>query len=220
MAAGLLHAPPVSPMLASVLTPAGGLGPERLVWLALVVFVGAVVPVVPTGAAVSATAVLAGRNPGALVVVVVCGAAGAWAGDVVTLVLVRWGGGRLLGTLIVRLRRSGGRAAGLPDRLQRHDLRVLIVSRLVPGARIPVLLAVAGGALEPRRFARHDVTACSIWSVLYSAVGIAGRSIFGSPTLAIVVAVAFVVVVSYVVGRLEERTTHGDPARGTSRRES
>ena len=124
-------------LLTAALTPSGGLGPERLLWLAVVVFIGAVVPVVPTGAAVSATAVLADQDPLVLVIVVALGAAGAWGGDVVTLILLKWGGGRVLHRLITRIRRSGGRAARLPERLREHDLRVLLVSRLVPGGADP-----------------------------------------------------------------------------------
>lgn len=191
-------------MLASLLTSGGEtLGPETLAWLALVVFVGAVAPVIPTGAAVSATAVLAGHQPLRLVIVLACGAAGAWGGDVVTLLLLERGGGRVLGRLVERTRRTGGRAARITDQLRVHDLRVLVVSRLIPGARVPVLLAAAGGALDRRRYVVHDVPACLIWSAVYAAIGVAGGAISGSPVVAIVLVLALIGVISLIYNRLE-----------------
>lgn len=204
----------VHPVLVRSLTPEGGFGPERLLWLAAVVFIGAVLPILPTGAAVTSTAVLAEQAPPELALVVILGAAGAWAGDVSTLALMRWGGGRLLGRLVARLSRGGTGVARATSQLRRHDTRVLVVSRLVPGARIPVLFAAAGGALDPRRYATHDVAACILWAVLYAGVGVAGRSLFGSPAVAIVVAVAFVVVASFLAGEIEQRRQGAPPRSG------
>ena len=64
---------------------AEGIGPVGLLILFGFVAFGSIIPVVPTGAAVSGAAVLArAEHPWELVLVVAFGAAGAYAGDVVT----------------------------------------------------------------------------------------------------------------------------------------
>lgn len=179
------------------------LGPAKLAWLALVVLVSADVPIIPTGATVSATAVLAGHGPLRLLAVVGFATAGAWAGDVATLLLVEWGGGRILGRYVDRLRRTGGRATRVEDQLRAHSLRVLVVSRLIPGGRFPVLVAAAGGGLDRRRYVVDDLPACLVWSAVYAGIGVAGGTISRSPVVSIVVVLALIGVISVVYNRVE-----------------
>jgi membrane protein DedA with SNARE-associated domain len=204
-------------VLTSFLTTGGAtLGPEKLLWLGLVVLVSADVPIVPTGALVSATAILAGHAPLRLILVVAFATAGAWVGDVLTLLLLEWGGGRLLGRLVERLRRSGSRTSRVEDRMRVHDLWILIVSRLIPGGRFPVLLAAAGGGLDHRKYIVHDLPACLIWSAAYAGIGIAGGAISGSPVTAILIALALVAAVTLLVRGVQELVRRRRPPTPTA----
>ncbi|WP_442791974.1 DedA family protein [Micromonospora sp. NBC_01796] len=171
---------------------------------ALVAF-GAVLPVVPTGAAVSAAAALAFHQHSLMVVLVVlAGAAGAYLGDAVTYVACRYGGEKLARRL--RWLRNGQRLDGLAARLREREVSVLLISRLVPGGRIPVLLTIALAGLGWRRFALANAPACGLWSVVYAAFGVLGGSIFPEPWQGVLVAVVIVLVVTQVVALVRRRS--------------
>jgi membrane protein DedA with SNARE-associated domain len=163
-----------------------------------VVAFGAVVPVVPTGAAVSVTAVLA-TNVLVLGAVVLVGAAGAYVGDLITYAVLRVAGEQLARR--VAWLRADARAAAI-GRFQRqitaHELRTLLLSRLVPGGRIPVLLAAALGGYSFRRYVVADLVAAVLWSAVYAGIGLAGRSIFPETWQGVLAAVALVVLASVV----------------------
>jgi membrane protein DedA with SNARE-associated domain len=122
-----------------------------LIALASVVLLGAVLPVMPTGAAVSAGAVLALHDePIGLLGVLLAGAVGAYVGDLVVYAACRVGGEQLA-------RRVGWtRVAVAPDairtRLAEHEIPVLLMSRLIPGGRVPVLLAASLVGYPWKRF--------------------------------------------------------------------
>lgn len=163
-----------------------------------VVAFGAVVPVLPTGAAVSVAAALAGLGqPGWLLAVVLVGAAGAYLGDIVTYAGLRtagealakrvgWRGGERSGPTLTRLR----------ERVESNDVRVLLYSRLIPAGRLPVLAAAALGGYPWRRFAVANVAGAALWSAMYALLGIAGRSLFPHPWEGVAAAIGLVVVVS------------------------
>src|SRR4051794_30551199 len=89
-----------------------------------VVAFGAIVPVVPTGAAVSAAAVLAlHRHSATVALVVLVGAGGAYAGDIVMYAVCRWGGERLARRL--RWLRDAERVTAMMERLREHGVTVL-----------------------------------------------------------------------------------------------
>ncbi|WP_369056123.1 hypothetical protein [Kineococcus terrestris] len=174
-------------------------------WLwAVAVFVaavglGAVVPVVPTGAAVSAMAALAHhRSPLSLAEVVALGAAAAWLGDVVLYRLLLGSEDRLArrvrsrsggGPAAVAAERAADRVADLGRRLAAHDVRTLTTSRLLPGARVPVMLAAASSGYPVRRFAVADVVPVAVWACAYALLGLLGRSLGDRPWEGVLVAV-------------------------------
>jgi membrane protein DedA with SNARE-associated domain len=163
-----------------------------------VVAFGAVVPVVPTGAAVSVAAVLASSDHLVLLpVVVLVGAAGAYVGDLVTYAVLRLAGDGLARR--VRWLRDDARADAL-DRfrlqIEQRELRTLLLSRLVPGGRVPVLLGAALGGYSFRRYVSADLAAAALWAAVYAAIGLAGRSIFPEPWQGIVAAVVLVLLLS------------------------
>ncbi|GGT56769.1 DedA family protein [Streptomyces purpureus] len=169
--------------------------------LFLLVALGALVPVIPTGAIVSSAAVVAFHQtaPVALGLVFLVAASAAFVGDVALYWLgqrgVRsQGGSRWLSSL-------RGRAA--PDRLEQaqaklrtHQVSLLVLSRLVPAGRIPVMLACLLAQMPLRRFVRGDVPACLAWAATYQLIGILGGSLFPEPWQGVVAAVALTLLIS------------------------
>ncbi|WP_405387287.1 VTT domain-containing protein [Streptomyces sp. NBC_01102] len=169
--------------------------------LFLLVALGALVPVVPTGALVSAAAVVAFHqtSPFALLMVFAVASSAAFLGDI----CLYW-----LGQRGVRSRSGSkwlaaisGRAA--PERLAQAQRKldeqgrtVLVLSRLVPAGRIPVMLACLLGRMPLRRFARGDVPACLAWAATYQLIGILGGSLFPEPWQGVVAAVALTLLIS------------------------
>jgi membrane protein DedA with SNARE-associated domain len=166
-----------------------------------VVAFGAIVPIIPTGAAVSAAAVVgAHESMLSLLTVVAAGAVGAYVGDLVTYAVLRWGGDG------VAKRMPWLRQNGVPqrtaDQLAARPVPVLLVSRLIPGGRVPVLLAAALFGVPWRHFAVANAAASLLWAAVYASIGLAGRAIFPEPWQAIVAVVCLVLLISFVGGRI------------------
>ncbi|MFE3825423.1 DedA family protein [Streptomyces sp. NPDC059092] len=192
----------------------------------LLVALGALVPVVPTGAVVSTAAVVAfhqssplpALSMGYLFLVASCAA---FLGDVALYWLGRRGVGSKNGSRwLAALRRNAP-----PDRLEQaqrklreHGVTVLVLSRLVPAGRIPVMLACLLGEWRLRRFARGDIPACLAWAATYQLIGVAGGSLFAEPWEGVLAAVLLTVVVSGVPAlwrRLRRRTEGTGGTEGT-----
>ncbi|AXG82993.1 DedA family protein [Streptomyces paludis] len=162
---------------------------------------GALVPVVPTGAVVSSAAVVAFHqtHPLSMLFVFLVASFAAFLGDVALYWLGRRGFGSRNGSRwLAALRRHAP-----PDRLEQAQLRlrengvtVLVLSRLVPAGRIPVMLACLLGDWPLRRFARGDVPACLAWSATYMLIGILGGSLFPEPWEGVLAAVVLTVLLS------------------------
>ncbi|MFH8798930.1 DedA family protein [Streptomyces sp. NPDC017936] len=168
--------------------------------LFLLVLIGALVPVVPTGALVSSAAVVAFHQtaPFALALVFVTASAAAFLGDVTLYWLGRRGmksknGSRWLEA--IRSRAPEERLAQAQAKLADHGTAVLVLSRLVPAGRIPVMLACLLAKWPMRRFARGNLPACLAWAVTYQLIGILGGSLFPEPWEGVVAAIALTVLV-------------------------
>lgn len=176
-----------------------------LLWLFAVVSFGAIIPVVPTGAAVSGAAALAfhEHHPITILLVIAFGAAGAYAGDLVMYGMCRLGGE----TLARRLRwlRDEEHLGSVKARLEKSQVPVLLVSRLIPGGRVPVLLAAAFVGLSWRTFIVANLPACGLWSCVYAGIGVAGGSIFPEPWQGVVAAVILILVVNQTVSWITKR---------------
>ena len=173
-------------------------------WLFVVVAFGAIVPVVPTGAAVSSGAALAfHNNPAVIVLVILVGAAGAYTGDLVMYAMCRAGGEQLARRL--RWLRDEEHLAAMKERLQRSQIPVLLVSRLLPGGRVPVLLAAAFVGLPWRIFVVANLPACALWAIVYAGIGVAGGSIFPEPWQGVVAAVLLVIAVTQALSWWHKR---------------
>jgi len=185
-------------------TTFGGLVAALAVLFAIVAL-GSTVPVLPTGAAVSGTAVVAAHlTPFAMLAVVAAGALGAYCGDAVTFAICR-AGGEALTRRLKMLRQPLRLADTVRERLRNQPVTALLVSRLIPGGRIPVLLTAALLGLSWRVFAVSNIAACLLWSATYAAIGLLGRSVFPQPWQGVVAAVVLVVVITQLAGWLRRR---------------
>lgn len=169
--------------------------------LFLLVALGALVPVVPTGALVSSAAVVAFHqsSPFSLLVVFAVASAAAFLGDISLYWLGQRGvrsknGSRWLRT--IRDRAAPERLEQAQRKLDEHGATVLVLSRLVPAGRIPVMLACLLGRMPMRRFARGDVPACLAWAATYQLIGILGGSLFPEPWQGVVAAVGLTLLIS------------------------
>ena len=180
------------------------LGPLALLTLFGAVAFGAVVPILPTGATVSAAAVLArAEHPWEILLVVAFGAAGAYVGDLVTYAALRTAGPRLAQRLgWLHADNPEGALQRLRSRLERHEVRSLLLSRLIPGGRVPVLLAASLGGYPLGRFVSANVAAATLWSLVYAGIGVLGSALIPDPLVAVIVVVVVVVLLGLVLPRL------------------
>jgi len=163
--------------------------------LFLLVVLGSLVPVVPTGALVSSAAVVAFHQtePVALAVVFGVASLAAFLGDVA----LYW-----LGLRGVRSRGGSRVLHRLHDKVEDHALErtqrqldehgaaVLVLSRLIPAGRLPVMVACLLAEMPLRRFVKGDVVACLAWAASYQLIGILGGSLFPEPWQGVALAVA------------------------------
>ena len=176
-----------------------------MAWLFAVVAFGAIIPVVPTGAAVSGAATLAfhEHHPLTIVLVIAFGAAGAYVGDLVMYAMCRLGGEKLARRL--RWLRDEEHLASVKTRLEKNPLPVLLVSRLIPGGRVPVLLAAAFLGLSWRTFVMANLPACGLWATVYAGVGVAGGSIFPEPWEGVLAAVILILLINQTLSWWNKR---------------
>jgi len=121
-------------------------------WLALVVAFGAIVPIIPTGAAVSGAAALAFHDhPLLILLVIAAGAAGAYAGDLVMYAMCRAGGEQLARRL--RWLRDGGHVLPAPRPKFGHGAELALAGApLLLGAFHPSQLNTRTGRLTAPMF--------------------------------------------------------------------
>ncbi|MFC9126144.1 DedA family protein [Streptomyces sp. NPDC057099] len=175
--------------------------------LFLLVLLGALVPVIPTGALVSSAAVVAFHqaSPFSLAMVFLTASVAAFLGDATLYWLGRRGlksknGSRWLEA--IRARAPEDRLAQAQEKLAAHGVAVLVLSRLVPAGRIPVMLACLLAEWPLRRFARGNLPACLAWALTYQLIGILGGSLFDEPWEGVVAAILLTLVISAVPGVL------------------
>ena len=145
-------------------------------WWSYLLLAGvAVLPLVPSEAAVIAGGVLAAHGDLDLPLVILAAAAGSLLGDLLSFL-----GGRALGARALRagrLERGGSAPRRLPAsdwvrrQLEHSHGRAIIVARFVPGGRTAA--AVSSGLLriDSRRFVAAVGTGAALWAVLNGALG-------------------------------------------------
>nr|WP_202495156.1 VTT domain-containing protein [Streptomyces sp. SID4982] len=195
--------------LAAAATPGVPLEPTQQALgypsLFLLVLIGALIPVVPTGALVSTAAVVAVHRtaPFSLLLVFVTASLAAFLGDAALYWLGRRGLGSQSGSRWLEALRSRApeeRLEQAQGKLADHGVTVLVLSRLVPGGRIPVMLACLLAEWPLRRFARGNLPACLAWALTYQVIGVLGGSLFARPWEGVVAVVVLTVLVSAAPG--------------------
>ncbi|MFE4370281.1 DedA family protein [Streptomyces sp. NPDC056835] len=167
----------------------------------LLVTLGALVPVVPTGAVVSSAAVVAFHQtaPLAMLYVFLVASFAAFLGDISLYWLGRRGVGSKNGSRwleAIRRHAPPDRLEQAQTKLRENGVTVLVLSRLVPAGRIPVMLACLLGDWSPRRFARGDVPACLAWAATYQLIGVLGGSLFDEAWEGVLAAVVLTLLLS------------------------
>lgn len=198
---------PVIQWIDAELTPAAGRAGYLVV--AIGVLVGSIVPVVPTGAVVGAAAAVAMTSSAlSLPLVVLIAVAAALSGDLVTFALARKGSDAVLGWL------TRGQT---PERLGRmralfagRGWLLVMVGRIVPAGRIPVLVSAAAMGLTWRRLVPATAVGAMLWALLYGVLGVVTGHVFDSPLVAAAAATVLVLLVggvSALIGRWRARRT-------------
>jgi membrane protein DedA with SNARE-associated domain len=177
------------------------------------VLLGSIVPVVPTGAVVGAGAAFAvTAHELNLPLVVLVATLGAWAGDLVTFAICRFGGPSAVRW--VARGQHADRIEEVRDQFRRHGWQIVVAGRLLPAGRIPVLLAAGALAYPWRRLLPASLLAAFLWAVAYAALGVLSGGIFDSPLVAVLLATVLVLLVGAVlnaVGAHRRRTTDPEP---------
>jgi membrane protein DedA with SNARE-associated domain len=159
------------------------------------VLLGSVVPVVPTGAVVGAAAAIAMTTDRLwLPLVILVATAAALAGDLVTFAIARLGSGAAL--RFVARGQSQERLASVRSRFATRGWQLVVIGRLLPAGRIPVLLAAAALEYPWRALLPSAAVACLLWAVAYAVLGVVSGGLFDDPLVATLIATALVFVVA------------------------
>jgi membrane protein DedA with SNARE-associated domain len=174
------------------------------------VLLGSIVPVVPTGAVVGAGAAFAmTANELNLPLVVLVATLAAWTGDVVTFAICRFGGPSAVRW--VARGQHADRIEEVREQFRRHGWQIIVVGRLLPAGRIPVLLAAGALAYPWRRLLPASLLAAFLWAVAYALLGVASGGIFDSPLTAVLLATVLVLVVGAVLNLVSARRRRPAP---------
>jgi membrane protein DedA with SNARE-associated domain len=204
-------------VLASAWTDGSTLGYPLLFGLVLL---GSIVPVVPTGAVVGAAAAVATTTDRlSLPLVVLVAAVAALAGDLVTFAICRFGGPSAVRW--VSRGQHTDRIEEVRDQFRRHGWQIIVVGRLLPAGRIPVLVAAGALAYPWRRLVPAASVAALLWAVAYAALGVLSGGIFDSPLLATLLATLLILVVGAVLNLVgSRRRRHAEHVEDTEREHS
>jgi membrane protein DedA with SNARE-associated domain len=85
------------------------------------------------------------------------------------------------------------------DQFRRHGWQIIVVGRLLPAGRIPVLLAAGALAYPWRRLLPSVAAACVVWAAVYAALGVVSGDLFDSPLIATLIATVLVLVLGAVL---------------------
>jgi membrane protein DedA with SNARE-associated domain len=182
-------------------TDGSGLGYPLI--FGLVLF-GSILPVVPTGLVVGAGAAVATTTDHlSLPLVLLVAAAAALVGDLVTFAICRFGGPSAV-RWIARGQHTE-RIEEVRDQFRRHGWQIIVIGRLLPAGRIPVLLAAGALAYPWRRLVPAETVACLLWSITYGLLGVLSGGVFDSPLLATLLATVLVLAVSAVLNLIVSR---------------
>lgn len=168
------------------------------------VLIGSIVPVIPTGAVVGAGAAIAvsGGNLH-LALVILFATLGALIGDLVTFGAGRGGRGTLARWF--EKRQSQEKLDNAREKFVERGWLLVVIGRMVPAGRIPVLLAAGALDYPWRRLVLAATGACLLWAVAYSLLGVVSGGLFDNPLVATVIATFLILILTLVIGLVGRR---------------
>jgi membrane protein DedA with SNARE-associated domain len=179
------------------------------------VLIGSIVPIIPTGAVVGAGAALAVSGDDLnLPLVILFALLGALVGDLVTFAAGRGGRGTL--ARFFEKRQSAEKLASAREKFSQKGWLLVVIGRMVPAGRIPVLLAAGALDYPWRRLVPAATGACLLWAVAYALLGVVSGGLFDNPLVATLIATTLILLITVVVGlvaRRRERKRNHVPTR-------
>jgi membrane protein DedA with SNARE-associated domain len=162
------------------------------------VLLGSVVPVVPTGAVVGAAAAFAMTTDTlGLPLVLAVATLAALTGDLITFAICRSGGPAAIRW--VTRGQYPQRIDEVAGQFRRHGWQIVVVGRLLPAGRIPVLVAAGALAYPWRRLVPASLLAAFLWALAYALLGVVSGGVFDSPLAATLIATVLVLAVGGVI---------------------
>jgi len=161
-------------------------------WFYAIIFAIAVldslVPIVPSETLVIVGGVAAGTGSLSIVLVILCGATGAFVGDNLSYMLGREASDKVM-RWQTRTERGSKRMASIVEQIHERGGLLLITARFIPGGRTALTLS-CGVTRQPRPwFVGWDVAAVVIWANYAALLGfIGGKSFEDNHTLAFLIA--------------------------------
>jgi membrane protein DedA with SNARE-associated domain/uncharacterized membrane protein YvlD (DUF360 family) len=176
------------------------------------VLLGSIIPIVPTGAVVGAGAAVAMTTSGlSMPLVLLVATAAAYLGDVITYSIARLGGEPAARWLARHQHQD--RVASVREQFGKRGWQIVVIGRLLPAGRIPVLLAAGVLAYPWRRFLPTALVAAAVWALAYALLGVISGGIFDSPLVASLLATVLVLLVTVVMAVFARRQ-HRAPDAG------
>jgi membrane protein DedA with SNARE-associated domain/uncharacterized membrane protein YvlD (DUF360 family) len=176
------------------------------------VLLGSIIPIVPTGAVVGAAAAVAMTSPDlSIPLVLLISTAAAYIGDVTTYAIARLGGDPAVRWLARH--QHADRVSNVRKQFGKRGWQIVVVGRLLPAGRIPVLLAAGALAYPWRRFLPTALIAAAIWALAYALLGVISGNIFDSPLIASLLATLLVLLVTVAMAVIA-RQQHRSPDAG------
>lgn len=168
-----------------------------------------IAPILPSETLVVAASALAATGRLSFVLVLLCAAAGALAGDNVAYLVGRAFAGRTERWLASR-EKSRQRLAWAERQLERRGGTVIVVARFIPGGRTVTMLAAGLVAVRWPRFLGFDLAAAAIWALYSGLIGFfGGRAFEDEPLIGIAFAIGLALVLTVIaegVRRLHARS--------------
>ncbi|SDF58144.1 membrane protein DedA, SNARE-associated domain [Blastococcus fimeti] len=162
------------------------------------VLLGSVLPVLPTGAVVGSAAAFAmTSNDLGLPTVLALATLAALLGDLITFAVCRFGGPAAV-RWIARGQHTE-RLEEVREQFRRHGWQIIVVGRLLPAGRIPVLLAAGALSYPWKRLVPAQLFAALLWALAYALLGVISGGVFDSPLVAVLIATVLVLLVGAVL---------------------
>lgn len=168
--------------------------------LGLAVMLGSAIPFVPTGEMVSGAAAVASHSGRSVLVIFGVTWVCAILGDTLMLVEARLGAHKLRPWLATK--KFAGRVKKAETALTGNAFNAIVIGRLIPAGRTPVIVAMGLSRFSAKRFIAIDTVACGLWALIYASIGSIGGRIIQDPVWAMVIAIAAAICVGVLVGQL------------------